>query len=59
MEGNQVTIQLEPEKLTAGLCKFHSLEVHNYWIGRGYKCPYCLIGSKYVPKCMIDEGVFG
>lgn len=35
-------------------CKVHSIEDHNYWIERGYVCPYCNLGSKPVPKCVIE-----
>ena len=37
--------------------KVHTIEDHNYWIDRQRKCPYCLIGSKPVPKCLVVEAV--
>jgi len=33
----------------------HSIEQHNYWAERKRPCPYCLSGSKPVPKAMIVE----
>ena len=33
----------------------HSIEAHNYWINKGYMCPYCTKGSKIVHKKNIEE----
>ena len=33
----------------------HSLESHNYWAEIKRPCPYCLIGSKPVPKVLVVE----
>ena len=44
----------DPVKLRGGL---HSLEDHNFWILRNGVCPYCLSGSKPVPKCVIIEAL--
>ena len=35
----------------------HSLECHNYWIGRGIPCPYCKEGSVAVPRDEIIHGL--
>lgn len=31
----------------------HTLEDHNYWVGRGCACPYCTQGSEPVPKDLL------
>jgi len=33
----------------------HSIYAHNYWVERGYACPYCTKGSKIVPRSVIEE----
>jgi len=33
--------------------KLHSIEAHNYWAERKIPCPYCLNGSKPVPKALV------
>ena len=35
--------------------KYHSIESHNFYAKRGYHCPYCALGSKYVPKARLEE----
>lgn len=35
--------------------RYHSFEDHNFWIERNGTCPYCLSGSKAVPKILIKE----
>jgi len=39
--------------------RFHSIESHNFWIGRHGVCPYCNSGSKAVHKSLIVEKVEG
>lgn len=44
----------KPVKTSKNL--FQSIEAHNFWITRNKVCPYCLLGSKPVPKAMIYNG---
>lgn len=37
--------------------KYHTIENHNYHIGRYGRCVYCMLGSVPVPKCVIVEGL--
>ena len=37
--------------------EYHPIEQHNFYIQRGYPCPYCELGSKPVPKAMILENL--
>lgn len=37
--------------------KLHTVENHNYHIKMYGRCPYCLMGSKAVPKAMIEVAV--
>jgi hypothetical protein len=37
--------------------KMHTVETHNFHIRRYGRCPYCMQGSKPVPKAEIIHGV--
>lgn len=45
----------EPIKVSKKM--YHSFEAHNFWITRHKVCPYCLLGSKPVPKAMIIDNL--
>lgn len=36
---------------------WHPIEAHNYYAERKIACPYCTMGSKPVPKCLIEGRV--
>ena len=54
MSKNLLVTRFEPPK---DRLLMHSIEAHNYWIERGYACPYCTHGSKIVDKKIIDKRV--
>jgi len=37
--------------------KLHPIEAHNYYAERKIACPYCTMGSKPVPKVLIEGRV--
>lgn len=52
-------IEIKPEavEVTISTRDMHTLEDHNFWIGRGRPCPYCLAGSEPVPKDKLLMGL--
>ena len=53
---NMVIVTEASKEVKIVKSRYHSIEVHNYWTARNKKCPYCISGSKPVPKAMINGG---